>query len=239
MNKDYRSYQLTFCSVCKLRAFNSNKGIICSLTNDISQFEKECPDYDFDSIELERIKKSIKEKIKKNYNTNKTLTSVLSISHFNIKDNIKIKNYYKNKEATHNKFFEDINQNYMIITVTLTLSFIFIFIFFNQKFNSTFFYLFIATLIIGTILYIVEDKREKKHIKTTENYLKFGEKIIYWREILEYGIHRIPHKSSSTWILVMFTINNSIIEIKLNNYSHIISDEMIEILNYNKSDLAD
>ena len=92
MNKDYRFYQLTYCSVCKLRGFNIDKGIVCSLTNDVAQFENECADYDFDDLELERIKKSIKEKIKKNYNTNKMLTSIVGIAHLNLKENIKIKN---------------------------------------------------------------------------------------------------------------------------------------------------
>ncbi|NJM79669.1 MAG: hypothetical protein HC854_08745 [Flavobacterium sp.] len=67
MTKDYRFYQLTYCSVCKLRDLNSNKGIVCSLTNDVAQFENDCFNYDFDDLELAKIKKEIAQKIEHDY----------------------------------------------------------------------------------------------------------------------------------------------------------------------------
>jgi len=40
-----RVYTLTFCTECLNRKFNINKGIICSLMNNIPNFKGSCPDY--------------------------------------------------------------------------------------------------------------------------------------------------------------------------------------------------
>lgn len=40
-----REYTLTFCTECFSTKFDINKGIICSLINNIPSFKKNCPDY--------------------------------------------------------------------------------------------------------------------------------------------------------------------------------------------------
>lgn len=65
-----RQEQLKYCSTCQLKKFNPQKGIICSLTDDIANFEDTCPDYLVDEkiIALERYKKEsigVKKKKKK------------------------------------------------------------------------------------------------------------------------------------------------------------------------------
>src|SRR5688500_1248606 len=46
MNRDQH---LAFCSRCTNRKFDSDKGIICSLTNDIAAFESSCENYKVDT----------------------------------------------------------------------------------------------------------------------------------------------------------------------------------------------
>jgi len=49
------------CKCCKLRGFDKNKGVICSLTNDIANFQTNCDTYDEDrSIKKYKIKLFLK-----------------------------------------------------------------------------------------------------------------------------------------------------------------------------------
>lgn len=43
-----REQHLQFCKICKNQAFDSKRGIICGLTNEIADFEQSCPDFDSD-----------------------------------------------------------------------------------------------------------------------------------------------------------------------------------------------
>ncbi|WP_320814164.1 hypothetical protein [Flavobacterium sp.] len=236
MNKDYRNYQLTFCKICKLRDLNINKGIICSLTNDIANFEKECADYLTDKLELDKIKVNIKN-IKDNYNTNKNVSFILGTYYFIEKEKIKKTNFFRTKVFTQNKTYNQIDSRLIILTISGTISLIFLFIYFNQKFNSDFIFLFIATLFIGGVSYIVESKKEINTIKTTEDYLQYGKSKIYWREILDYGIIRKIQKGGDLYILEIFRMNHTNVKIILNNYDNLSYEKIIEILEYNKSEL--
>ena len=62
-----REYQLTFCKVCNHQNFDSNKGIVCDLTNEIADFEKSCENY----IENPELKKRVETKEKENFLVNK------------------------------------------------------------------------------------------------------------------------------------------------------------------------
>lgn len=43
-----RQERLNFCRTCQKKAFNTSKGIICSITNDVAGFEGTCRDYIID-----------------------------------------------------------------------------------------------------------------------------------------------------------------------------------------------
>lgn len=40
-----RQERLKFCKTCQKRKFDFNRGILCSITNDLAAFEDSCPDY--------------------------------------------------------------------------------------------------------------------------------------------------------------------------------------------------
>ena len=58
-----RGEHLKYCTTCVKREFNSKKGIVCSLTGDLADFDPTCNNFVFDSalLEFERQKKLQKE----------------------------------------------------------------------------------------------------------------------------------------------------------------------------------
>ena len=52
-----RKARLSYCNTCNNKSFNSKYGIVCGLTNEIPEFENECPDYD-KNVALEQEYKS-------------------------------------------------------------------------------------------------------------------------------------------------------------------------------------
>ena len=63
-----REERLKFCSVCKNRKVNYQKGLMCSLTDDFAAFEGECKDYVLDEAEktkTEEKKEELQKDLKK------------------------------------------------------------------------------------------------------------------------------------------------------------------------------
>jgi hypothetical protein len=63
-NMTQRQHQLSYCEICRNKAFSPKKGIICDLTKDIASFDHTCSDFDEDpslkkmselSIEAKRV----------------------------------------------------------------------------------------------------------------------------------------------------------------------------------------
>ena len=52
-----RTYQLSFCKKCQKRLFTTQKGIVCSITNEYATFDDLCKDYVEDPIAKEEIEK--------------------------------------------------------------------------------------------------------------------------------------------------------------------------------------
>ncbi len=56
-----RNYRLQFCKQCENQKFTSEKGIVCSLTNEYAEFDETCKDYIEDPAEKERIENQKKQ----------------------------------------------------------------------------------------------------------------------------------------------------------------------------------
>ena len=56
LNTMTREEQLQFCRVCRNRQMDYQKGLSCSLTNDIADFDGICPNYDEEAKEVEKEK---------------------------------------------------------------------------------------------------------------------------------------------------------------------------------------
>ncbi|WP_462251102.1 DUF4328 domain-containing protein [Ekhidna sp.] len=61
-----REEHLRFCKVCKNKKFDRDKGIVCSLTNEIADFENECPNFLADAEEIQKEIKKTSEPLKNN-----------------------------------------------------------------------------------------------------------------------------------------------------------------------------
>ncbi len=51
-----RAHQLNYCKICQHRKFNSQQGIICSLTDTKPDFEERCASFEIDSLNIEKQK---------------------------------------------------------------------------------------------------------------------------------------------------------------------------------------
>ena len=49
-----REDYLRWCRNCKIRNFDINKGVVCSLTKEIACFQNECRDFEFDKKEFKK-----------------------------------------------------------------------------------------------------------------------------------------------------------------------------------------
>ncbi len=64
MNRDYH---LIFCKICTNRKLSLREGLICTITGKQADFEKECPNFHIDELEVEKIKKRSEKEIKDKY----------------------------------------------------------------------------------------------------------------------------------------------------------------------------
>lgn len=53
-----RNEQLSYCKICENKKFNPTKGIVCKLTNELADFDKECKDF----VKNEELSKNEEEK---------------------------------------------------------------------------------------------------------------------------------------------------------------------------------
>ena len=61
-----REEHLKFCKICRNRKFDRDKGIVCNLTNEIADFENECPDFLEDTEEIKKEVEKTRERLKDN-----------------------------------------------------------------------------------------------------------------------------------------------------------------------------
>lgn len=60
-----RAQHLEFCRVCTNRKFDTSRGLVCSLTDALADFESECPEYILDIDESVRLKRKQEERSQK------------------------------------------------------------------------------------------------------------------------------------------------------------------------------
>ncbi len=62
-----REEHLEFCRICNHHKYNSDKGIICNLTNEIADFDPTCDSFDIDEqLKEQRIAKLVKNEMNQN-----------------------------------------------------------------------------------------------------------------------------------------------------------------------------
>lgn len=234
MNRDYH---LSFCKICKNREVSLKQGLICSLTEKIADFENECANFQADGFELEKLRKHFEKEIEYNYETTK-LGSFFGEREFKKPEKLQKKNY-SSKEKTHGlKFKKDKNYDKQILIILGIITLLLLYG--NYKTESSWDLNsanIIAVLVILVIsIYFFYRAFYYKHetlITIDENGIHQKEKILYWHNILDYGIIRGIGDNSMEKKIIIGTISCGIQTIDISEFN-VTPEEFIEIIQLNK-----
>ncbi|WP_179317932.1 hypothetical protein [Winogradskyella undariae] len=216
-----REYHLTFCKICDNRKIDFNKGLICSLTNDIADFNEYCVTFNLDSSELEEYKEKIKSEIDEEYLENGVVKAMGLNNSVFTRPTMSRNPKYKSIENTHNLTFKN-NVAYDKAILVLMLLLI-VYIFFanyndivNSNLDDGVLMGFGAVLIIIPILiYRAYFMKHKIKIRITKTGIEHYGKQINWNEIIDLGILRAKSSKVNEHKIIVGTISKGIMEINL------------------------
>lgn len=230
-----REFHLAFCKVCKNRKKDFNKGLICSLTNDIANFKDHCPTLELDSSEFEKIKNRIKAQIDDKYAAN-GVEKILGLNDGIFTRPSKTRNpKYKSVEKTHNLTFKNnVMHDKSVLVLTL---FAVVYIFFanyndivNSNLDDSVLIGFGVLLIISLIfLYRAFFMKHKIKIRITKTGVEYYGKRINWNEIIDLGILRAKSSKVNEHKIIIGTITKGIQEIDLTSLN-VSPEELADII---------
>jgi len=232
-----REYHLSFCKICKNRKASLKQGLICSLTEKLANFEKDCTSFKADELELEKLKKRFETEIKDNYATTK-LESFFSEREFEKPEKSRNKKYFS-KEKTHGlEFKKDKNYDKQILIILGII--ILILLYGNYKNNFS--WDLNSANIIGVLIMLTLSiyffykafyYKYKALITIDKNGIHQKEKTLYWNNILDYGIIRGKGDNSMEKKIIIGTISSGIQKIDISELN-VTPEEFIEIIQLNK-----
>ena len=216
-----REHHLSFCKICNNRKKDFNKGLICSLTNNIADFNEYCSTFDLDSSELEKYREKIKSEIDNEYLENGVEKALGLNNGVFTRPTMSRNPKYKSIEKTHNLTFKN-NVAYDMAVLALML-FAIVYIFFvnyNDIVNSNLddgvligFGVFL--IIIPIFIYRAFFMKHKIKIRITKTGIEYYEKKINWNEIIDLGILRAKSTRVNEHKIIVGTISKGIQEINL------------------------
>lgn len=215
-----RSYRAGFCRVCIHSQKSLQYGVICSLTDKIADFDKECPAFALDATVIEKAKQKHKEYLDEHYliYTN-SIVKMVTHRNYSITRKEEIETYTASKKTSFRESdFSDLG----------------FFIFFGTAIFMSFFYflfnidqpealLFTLGSIIGCAVYGHRylNKDYKVKIKIVEEGIQTDFTFLAWSEILDYAIlNEYQHggdQGRNVSTLLVFTISGNVRHIPLNN----------------------
>ncbi|BAO77266.1 hypothetical protein [Winogradskyella sp. PG-2] len=230
-----REYHLTFCKVCNNRKKDFNKGLICSLTNDIADFSEHCPTFDLDSSELEQIRVKVQSQIDDKYAAN-GVEKVLGLNDGIFTRPTRSRNpKYKSAEKTHNLTFKN-NVAYdkaVLVLMLFAVGYIF-FVNYNDIVNSNLddgvllgFGVFL--IIIPIFIYRAFFMEHKIKMRVTKTAIEYDGKRLNWNEIIDLGILKAKSSRVNEHKIIVGTINKGIQEINLTSLN-VSPEELADII---------
>ena len=232
-----REYHLSFCKVCTNRRSSLKKGLICSLTSKIAEFEKDCTSFKIDELELGKIKKRFEIEINDNYATTKLGRFFSERIFENPKKNRNGK--YLTKEKTHGLEFkkdENYDKQILIIIGVIIVTLLY------GNYKNGFSWDLNSENIIGVLIILILSAyffykafyhKYKAIITIDENGIHQKEKTLYWNNILDYGIIRGNGDNSMEINIIIGTISSGIQKIDISELN-VTPEEFIEIIQLNK-----
>lgn len=231
-----REYHLSFCKICTNRKSNFKKGLVCSLTNNLADFNDNCSFFDLDKLEFEKYQKRFKIEVNDKYATN-DLEKFFCESSFVIPE--KPRNpKFKSIGQTHNLNFKNNVAYDKAILVLMSIAVLYVF-FVNYRdiINATvgkgvlggFGFMFI---LISILIYRSFFMQHKIKISITKTGIEYYGNKLNWNNIVDYGILRANSTSVNEHKIIVGTITKGIVEIDLTALN-ISSDEFIDIIRLN------
>lgn len=146
------TYRFAYCKLCQYRDETAKDGIICTLTNKVADFEKECPsmNIDFDALEDKEIDvhNGILEHIRSNYD-------LFQLKKENyILPNQPFYSKYYTKENTHKLKLKSLEHSNELSAVAMMLLILFLILTFNVE-NNNYKVLFGLLAFVALCLFII------------------------------------------------------------------------------------
>jgi hypothetical protein len=233
--KNETKYKLNFCKICKNRTINSDLNLVCGLTNKVPSFVNECEKYEIDQTRYNQKVEKIKNEIKEEYHPDNFYSKHLSSSSYKEYNNIN-NSKYKNQGKTiglkiyrNNHFFVGLLTICSFVLFTLPIMYKPKEIYQN---NMTIFYsgLFILS---AYSVFAIFFKAKKIFIETKDkSFIIENEKEIFWNSIVTTGIQIISMKGGSMKFVILGTLSDGIIKIRL-EYVNIEPQDLIKIIHLN------
>jgi hypothetical protein len=232
-----REYHLSFCKICKNKKPSLKEGLICSLTEKLANFEKDCISFKADKLELKKLKKHFETEIKDNYATSK-FESFFNERKFKKPEKIRNKKYFS-KEKTHGlEFKKDKDYDKQILNIIGVIVVMLLYGNYKNGFswdlNSANMIGVLIMLILSIFFFYKAFFYEYKTlISIDENGIHQKEKTLYWNDILDYGIIRGKGDNSMEKKIIIGTISSGIQKINISELN-VTPEEFIEIIQLNK-----
>ena len=231
-----REYHLSFCKICTNRKSNLEKGLVCSLTNNIADFKDNCSTFDQDKAEFKKYKKRFEDEVNDKYATN-NFEKFFSESSF-VKPSNSKNLKFKSIDKTHNLNLKNNVAYDKAVLILMCLALIYVFYAnYNDIINLTvengvlggfaFMLIFISILI-----YRAYFMQHKIKISITKSGIEHHGNKLNWNNIVDFGILRANSTSVNEHKIIVGTITKGIVEIDLTALN-ISPEEFINIMRLN------
>jgi len=233
--KNETKYRLNFCRICKNRKLNSDLELVCGLTNEVPSFINECEKYEIDQIRYNQKVQEIKNEIKEKYDSDNFYSKHLSNSSYKEYDYINSSRYKNQGQTIGLKIYR--NNLFFVFLLVICLFILFTLpIMYKPKeiYHSyvAFFY-FSLFLLSMYSTYVIIFKGKKIFLKTNDkSFIVENKEEIFWNSILTTGVQTISMNGGSIKFVILGTLNDGIIKIRL-EYVDIEPLDLIKIIHLN------
>lgn len=233
--KNETKYRLNFCKICKNRTINSDLILVCNLTNKVPSFINECEKYEIDQICYNQKVEEIKNEIKEEYHPDNFYSKHLSSSSYKEYNNINNSKYKNQRQTIGLKIYRNNLFFVGLLTICLLLLFTLPIMYKPKEMYQNYMTILYFGLFILSIysIFVIFYKAKKIFLETNEkSFIIENEEEIFWNSILTTGIQIVSMKGGSMTFVILGTLSDGIIKIRL-EYVNIDPQDLIKIIHLN------
>ena len=215
---DRRGHQLGFCTVCIHRKISPDRVVSCKLTNEIANFESECPSFTLDLPTLLKRRITQEKHVLDRYDPARHLVEKLLYSSNNelIKKEKLNSSFYKSTTKTIFRESDQSDLSTLVVSViVIFISFIYYILNTDQPIAMLIaFVAFLSSCFFGYRLWTYDYKVK---LKITNDGLQTPTETIFWSNVMEYYLfEKKESRNESLYTLVILTASGTIKTIPLN-----------------------